>query len=382
MKYCHNINDLRRLARKRIPRIFYDYIDGGSNGELTHAANEHDFTRWRVRQHVLRDVSTRDLSASFLGATHALPLMLGPVGFLGMFGRRGEVVAARAAGAKGIPSCVSAFAIRPVDEVARENPSTTVYSQLYVLKDRTHTERMIARAEAAGAQALFLTVDTAVTPLRERDARNGFRDLTRPTLSQWADMFKRPSWCWNMIRDGNPEVGHARVEGFGRGVMEQAGNLAREMDASLNWADVDWLRRRWPRRLVIKGILEPEDAKRAAEAGANGIVVSNHGGRQLDGTSSTIMALPAIAEAVNGRMDVLIDGGFRRGWHMALALALGASGISIGRPYAWGLAAGGEAGVARTIELLAAELDSTLALMGMRSVAELKAAGRAMVHFN
>jgi isopentenyl diphosphate isomerase/L-lactate dehydrogenase-like FMN-dependent dehydrogenase len=185
-----------------------------------------------------------------------------------------------------------------------------------------------------------------------------------------------------MMRDGRPEVGHARAAGFGRGVMEQAGHLARQIDPALNWADVDWLRRRWNRKLVIKGIMEPEDARRAAEAGADGIVVSNHGGRQLDGTSSTIMALPAIGEAVGGKLDVLVDGGFRRGWHIALALALGASAISLGRPYAWGLAAGGEAGVAHAIGLLAAELDSTLALMGMRSVAELRAAGRAMVHFD
>lgn len=382
MKDCHNIEDLRLAAIARIPRIFADYIEGGSNSELTRAANERDFARWRVRQHVLRDVAERDLSAPFLGAKHALPLMLGPVGFLGMFGRRGEVAAARAAGRAGVPSCVSAFAIRPIDEVARDNPETVLYSQLYVLKDRVLTEAMIARAEAAGADALFLTVDTAVTPLRERDARNGFRNLTRPTLGQWRNIISRPSWCWAMIRDGRPEVGHAREAGFGRGVMEQAGHLARQIDPALNWADVDWLRRRWNRKLVIKGIMEPEDARRAAEAGADGIVVSNHGGRQLDGTSSTIMALPAIGEAVGGKLDVLVDGGFRRGWHIALALALGASAISLGRPYAWGLAAGGEAGVAHAIGLLAAELDSTLALMGMRSVAELRAAGRAMVHFD
>ncbi len=382
MKNCHNIEDLRRMARRRLPKIFFDYIDGGANGEVTRVANEEDFTRWRVRQHILRDVSVRDLSTSFLGKTHALPLMLGPVGFLGMFGRRGEVAAARAAGARGIPSCVSAFSIRPIDEVARDNPETTLYSQLYVLKDRSLTERMIARAEESGAEALFLTVDTAVTPMRERDARNGFRDLTHPTFAQWCNMLSRPSWCWGVVRDGMPEVGHARAAGFGRGVMAQAGNLSREMDSALNWADVDWLRRRWPRRLVIKGVLEPGDARRAAEAGADGIVVSNHGGRQLDGTSSSIMALPAIAEAVGSRLDVLIDGGFRRGWHIALAIALGASGVALGRPYAWGLAAGGEAGVTRAIELLAAELDATLALMGMRSVAELKAAGRAMAHFN
>lgn len=379
MSDLHAIADLRHVARRRLPRIFFDYVDGGANTELTLRANEADFARWRLRQHVLRDVSARDLTSEFLGASHALPIMLGPVGFLGMLSRKGEVMAARAAGAAGIPSCVSAFSICPVDEVARSAEATKVYAQLYVLRDRALTEAMIARAEAAGAEALFLTVDTAVTPLRERDARNGFRNLVRPTLSQWLNMLSRPAWCRAMIADGMPEVGHARAHGFGRGVMEQAGNLSRQIDAGLNWTDVDWLRRRWTRRLVVKGVMEPEDALRAAEAGVDAIVVSNHGGRQLDGAASTIMALPAIAEAVGDRIDVLLDGGVRRGWHIAVALALGAKAVSLGRPYAWGLAAGGEAGVARAINMLATELDATLALMGLTSVAALRAAGRASV---
>lgn len=380
MNNVHNIADLRRLARRRLPRIFFDYIDGGANAEVTMAANESEFSRYRLRQHVLRDVSKRDLSVEFLGRRHALPLMLGPVGFLGMFARKGEVQAARAAGSAGIPSCVSAFSICPVDEVARAAPDTRVYSQLYVLRNRDITEAMIARAEATGAEALFLTVDTAANPLRERDARNGFRNLTRPTLGQWCNMLTRPRWCLDMVADGTPEVGHARAAGFGRGVMEQAGNLSREMDQALSWADVAWLRARWPRRLVIKGILEAEDARRAVDAGADAVVVSNHGGRQLDYASSTILALPRVAEAVSGRIEVLVDSGFRRGAHMAMALALGASAISIGRPQAWGVAAGGEAGVARVIALFAAELDATLALMGLASVAELRALGRDALH--
>ncbi|GAB0113899.1 alpha-hydroxy acid oxidase [Acidisoma sp. C75] len=380
MKNAHNIADLRRLARRRLPRIFFDYIDGGANAELTMAANEADFAAFRLRQHVLRDVAQRDLSAAFLGREHALPLMLGPVGFLGMFARKGEVQAARAAATAGIPSCVSAFSICPVDEVAREAPNTAVYSQLYVLRDRQNTERMIARAEGARVEALFLTVDTAVTPLRERDTRNGFRDLTRPTLSQWLDMLTRPRWCLDMVADGMPQVGVAREGGFGKGVMEQAGNLSRQMDPGLSWADVEWLRGRWRGKLVIKGILEAEDARRAADLGADAVVVSNHGGRQLDYASSTIMALPRVVDAVGDRMEVLIDGGFRRGAHMAIALALGASAISIGRPQAWGVAAGGEAGVARVIAMLASELDATLALMGLASVAELRDRGRSVLH--
>jgi isopentenyl diphosphate isomerase/L-lactate dehydrogenase-like FMN-dependent dehydrogenase len=373
------IADLRRIARRRVPRIFFDYVDGGANTELTLCANEADFARWRLRQHVLRDVSARDLTAEFLGLPHALPIMLGPVGFLGMLSRKGEVAAARAAGAAGIPSCVSAFSICPVDEVA-QSAEAVIYAQIYMLRDRALTEVMIARAEAAGASALFLTADTAVTPLRERDGRNGFRNLTRPTIPQWLNMLSRPAWCRAMIADGMPEVGHARAHGFGRGVMEQAGNLSRQIDPSLSWTDVDWLRRRWPRKLVLKGVLEPEDARRAVDAGADAILVSNHGGRQLDGASSTIMALPAVAEAVAGRVDLLFDGGIRHGSHIAVALALGATAISLGRPYAWGLAAGGEAGVARAIGMLAAEFDATLALMGLDSVAALRAAGHAAVH--
>lgn len=380
MQTAHNIGDLRRIARRRIPRIFFDYVDGGANAEVTLAANEEDFAAIRLRQRVLRDVSARDLSAEFLGRRHALPLMLGPVGFLGMLARKGEVAAAKAAGAAGIPSCVSAFSICPIDEVARSAPATAIYSQLYVLRDRKMTEALIARAEASGAEALFLTVDTATTPARERDVRNGFRNLTRPTLGQWLNMLSRPAWCRSMIADGMPEVGHARAAGFGRGVMEQAGNLARQIDPSLSWADVDWLRRRWPRKLVIKGIMEPEDAGRAIDAGADGIVVSNHGGRQLDYAAATIMALPAVAEAVTGRIDVLVDGGFRRGAHVAIALALGASAVSLGRPQAWGVAAGGQAGVARAIALIAAEFDATLTLMGLTSVAELRALGRAALY--
>lgn len=380
MKTALNIGDLRAIARRRIPRIFFDYVDGGANAEVTLAANEADFARIRLRQRVLRDVSARDLSARFLGRRHALPLMLGPVGFLGVLARKGEVLAAKAAGAAGIPACVSAFSICPIDAVARSAPATALYSQLYVLQDRALTETMIARAEAAGAEALFLTVDTAVTPARERDVRNGFRNLTRPRIGQWLNMLSRPQWCLAMVADGLPEVGHAREAGFGRGVMEQAGNLARQIDPALSWADIDWLRRRWPRKLVIKGIMEPEDARRAADLGADGILVSNHGGRQLDHAVSTITALPGIAEAVGGRIEVLVDGGFRRGAHVAAALALGASAVSLGRPQAWGVAAGGEAGAARAIGLIAAELNSTLTLMGLTSVDALRAAGRDALH--
>lgn len=376
MKTALTIADLRDDARRRIPRIFFDYVDGGANAEVTLAANEAEFARFRLRQRVLRNVAARDLAADFLGRCHALPLMLGPVGFLGMLARRGEAAAARAAGAAGIPCCVSAFAICPIDAVARAAPRTALYSQLYVLQDRKMTEALIARAEAAGAEALFLTVDTAVTPARERDVRNGFRNLTRPTLGQWLNMLSRPAWCRAMIADGMPEVGHARAAGFGRGVMEQAGNLARQIDPALSWADLDWLRRRWPRKLVIKGIMEAEDARRAIDLGADGIVVSNHGGRQLDYAASTLMALPGVAEAAGGRIDVIVDGGFRRGAHVAMALALGASAVALGRPQAWGVAAGGEAGVARAIALIAGELDATLALMGLTSVAELRALGR------
>lgn len=372
-----NVEDAREAARRRLPRIFFDYIDGGSFGEETLKANRADFARWTLVQRVLNDVSARDLATRFLGSEHPLPFMLGPVGFLGLYAGGGEIAAAKAAHAAGIPLCLSTFSIASLAQLRQATTGPLAF-QLYVMSDRAIGDELLVQAREAGVDTLFLTVDTAITSVRERDLRNGFRSLTRVSPGLGARLMTRPLWCLDMLRAGMPEVGAvAHRPEFGKGVLEQASNLSRRIDTRLSWKDVDDLRARWPGRLVLKGILSPEDAVTARSAGANAIVVSNHGGRQLDGASSTIAALPEIVEAVDGGMEVLFDGGIRRGADIVKALALGASGVLLGRAYVYGLAAAGEAGVARILDHLAEEVSLTIGLMGMRSIDELKARGRA-----
>ena len=370
-----NIEDARRLARRRLPQIFFDYIDGGSFSETTARANEADFDLYALEQHVLVDVRDRSLATTFLGRRHALPFGLGPVGFTGLFSGGGELAAARAAHAAGAPFSLSNFAIATLDDV-REVSGGTLYAQLYILRDRSLMESLIASAERTGAEALILTVDTVVTGVRERDERNGFRSLDHITPRLAMQFAARPGWCASVLRGGLPQVGIVRDRtDYGRGVLEQAGKLSAQIEQGLTWADLAWLRDRWRGKLVLKGILSADDARRARDAGADAIVVSNHGGRQLDGASSTIAVLPEIAAAVGRDIEVLFDGGIRRGVQIVKALALGAHGVFLGRAYAFGLGAGGEAGVARVIALLTAEISVTLALMGLRSIDEVRAAG-------
>lgn len=372
-----NVEDARTAARRRLPRIFFDYIDGGSFGEETLHANRADFARWTLVQRVLNDVSARDLATRFLGADHPLPFMLGPVGFLGLYAGGGEIAAAKAAHAAGIPLCLSTFSIASLAKLRRATTGPLAF-QLYVMSDRAIGDELLAQAREAGVDTLFLTVDTAITSVRERDVRNGFRSLTRVSPGLGARLMTRPLWCLDMLRAGMPEVGAvAHRPEFGKGVLEQASHLSRRIDTRLSWRDVDALRARWPGRLVLKGILSPEDALTARAAGADAIVVSNHGGRQLDGASSTIAALPGIVDATEGGIEILFDGGIRRGADIVKALALGASGVLLGRAYVYGLAAAGEAGVARILAHLTEEVSLTLGLMGMRSIDELKARGRA-----
>ena len=376
MRPLVTVEDARQAARRNLPRIFFDYVDGGSFSEATLRANVADFNRYALRQQVLVDVRERDLSTTYLGRTHALPFGLGPVGYTGLFYRAGEIAAARAAASAKIPFCLSNFAIATIDEV-RKASAGPLYVQLYVLRDRSIMEAFLDAAVRAGVEALVLTVDTAVTPARERDERNGFRGLTRVTPRLALQFASRPRWCVQVLRAGLPEVGVARGKAdFGRGVLAQSGYLARQIEQGLTWTDLAWLRQRWRARLVVKGILCADDARRAVAAGADAIVVSNHGGRQLDHAPSSIAMLPAIAEAVGREIDVLFDGGIRRGTQIVKALALGAHGVWLGRAYAYGLAAGGEPGVAATIEILRREVDLTLALMGINSVRQLREGGR------
>lgn len=372
-----NVEDARLKARRRLPRIFFDYVDGGAFGEETLRANRRDFENWTLRQRVLVDASRRDLTTNFLGTTNSLPFMLGPIGFLGLYAGHGEVLAAQAAHAAGIPLCLSTFSIKSIIELRRQTAGP-LHFQLYVLTDRAICDDLLDQAREAGVDTLYLTVDTAITAVRERDVRNGFRSLTRIGPGLAVRLLARPRWCLDMLHAGAPRVGAVqhRAE-FGRGVLEQAGNLSRRIDTTLSWKDVEWLRARWKGRLVLKGILSVEDALMARDAGADAIVVSNHGGRQLDGAPSTISMLPEIVEALDGSLEVMLDGGIRRGADIVKALALGASGALLGRAYVYGLGAAGGAGVSRIITHLAEEVDITLALMGMTSITELKQRGSA-----
>ncbi len=379
MRIATNIDDLRDRARRRLPRMFFDYLDAGAFAEVTLRRNRADFEKLVLRQSVLVDVASRDLSHTVLGRKLSLPLMLAPIGFCGMMAPDGEIQAARAAKACGVHLCVSTFAIASLAATAAGSGLVPDF-QLYMFKDRDFSERLIAKARDAGCTTLFLTVDTAVSGLRERDTKNGFRTAARLGMRPLTDMMMHPRWCASVVRRWPPQLGnvsdHPRFAG---GLMQQASGLAREVDSSLQWSDLAWLRERWPGRLVLKGIMAPDDARRAIDHGMDAIVVSNHGGRQLDGAASTIAALPEIAAAVGSQIEILLDSGIRRGSDIVKAVALGANGVLIGRAFMYGLSAHGEAGAVAAIRLLAAEMDITMAFMGVRSIAELRAGGAALV---
>ena len=375
-----NVEDARRLARRRLPRIFFDYIDGGAFAEKTRRANEADFDDILLKQTILTGVHAPDLTTHFLGRKFALPFMLGPVGFLGLYASNGEQKAARAAHAAGTALCLSTFSIASLTDVRRVTAGP-LHFQLYVLKDRLLADEMMAAAAAAGADALFVTVDCAVTAVRERDLRNGFRSLTRLTPSLMLKLATKPRWLLDIgLRGGRSVRAIDHRPDFGRGILAQAASLSKEIDPSLTWHDLAWIRSRWKGTLVIKGVMTPEDAVRAKDAGADGIVVSNHGGRQLDGVSSTIRALPAVRQAVGTDFCIMLDGGIRRGTDIVKAIALGADGIMLGRAYTFALAAAGERGVADIITSLREEIDKTLTLMGIASITQLKERGSDVVH--
>ncbi|ESY64923.1 hypothetical protein X743_30150 [Mesorhizobium sp. LNHC252B00] len=368
-----NIAGLRQHAQRRLPRMFFDYIDGGAFSEATLRCNEVDFDALALRPQILRDVSRRDLSVSVLGQKQSLPLILGPVGFAGMFWKEGEVAANRAAAAAGIPFCLSTMSICPVKRVSA-SAERPVWFQSYILRDRGLSKALLDRAAACGVTVVVVTVDTAVSGLREKDVANGFRLASRLGPRAMLDLARHPSWCWQIAGRGMPLLGNFPAE-TGATLMSQSQRITANIDPALTWADLAELRTNWPGKLIVKGIMTADDAERALDVGADAIVVSNHGGRQLDGAPSTISVLRRIVERVAGRAEVLLDGGIRRGSQVVKALALGADAVLLGRAYAFGLAAEGEAGVSRAIEMIATEIDITLALMGFNSVAELRAAG-------
>lgn len=365
------IEDIRRAAARRLPRILFDYIDGGAFGERTLVDNVRDFDRWQLEQRVLVDVSRRTLATTLLGRPAALPMALGPVGFAGLFAPGGEILAARAAHAAGIPFCLSNFGVASLEEL-RSATDGPLWFQLYVLKDPQLAEHFLRRAENAAVDVLCFTVDIPVASVRERDVRSGFRYVSNVTPRLAMSLMTRPRWLAGVARHGLPKIAHlADRPEFGRNVLEQAIRLGQEVDTSIDWNVLRRLRDRWKGRLVLKGVLTGADAVKAAELGVDAIVVSNHGGRQLDGAPSSISVLPEIVAAVGQRVEVLMDGGIRRGSHIAKALALGAKGVMLGRAYAYGLGADGEFGVSEVIRLLATELDVTVAHMGITDVADL-----------
>ena len=361
------IDDFRELARRRLPRFLFDYIDGGAYAEVTLRRNVEDLAGIALRQRVLKDVATIDLSTSLFGRQVGLPVALGPVGISGMYARRGEIQAARAARAAGIPACLSTVSICSIEEVARV--ADPFWFQLYVIRDRSFMKDLIARAKAAGASAMVFTVDMPVPGARYRDAHSGMSGPNAP-LRRMLQAIGKPAWSWDVGLRGRPHtLGNLLpVLGKDSGLNDYMGWLGTNFDPSIQWRDLDWIRAEWDGPLIIKGILDPEDAREAAAIGANGIVVSNHGGRQLDGVLSSARALPAIADAVGDALTVLADGGVRNGLDVVRMLALGAKGVLLGRAWVYALAAQGEAGVAKLLELIAREMTVAMTLTGVNRI--------------
>ncbi len=360
-------NDFREAARRRVPRFLFDYADGGANAEETLRRNVSDLAGVALRQRVLKDVASIDLKTTLFGQEIALPVALGPVGISGMYARRGEVQAARAAAAAGIPTCLSTVSICSIEEVARV--ADPFWFQLYVIRDRAFMRDLIARAKAAGARALVFTVDMPVPGSRYRDAHAGMSGPYAP-LRRMMQAVGRPRWSWDVGLRGRPHMlgNLLPVLGKDSGLNDYMGWLGRNFDPSIQWKDLDWIREVWDGPLIIKGILDPDDAREAAAIGADGIVVSNHGGRQLDGVLSSARALPAIAAAVGDRLTVLADGGVRSGLDVVRMLALGARGVLLGRAWVYALAAQGEAGVGKLLELIAKEMTVAMTLTGVNRI--------------
>jgi len=367
-----SVEDLRAEARRRIPRALFDYVDRGSYGEQTLRANRRDLDRLLLRQRVLVDVSKRQLGTTLLGEPVALPLALAPVGLCGLMHRDGEILACRAAQAAGIPFTLSTLSIASIEDVAAA-ADKPFWFQLYMWRDRGVTRALIERAIAARCSALVVTVDLQALAQRHADIRNGLTVPPRVTLRNALETALRPGWALGVLR------GKRRTFGNLAGLVPDAGDgvngLTRwsngQFDPALSWSDLDWIRSVWTGPLIVKGILDPDDAERAAGAGAAAVVVSNHGGRQLDGTCSSIAALPRVRDRVGDRVELLIDGGVRSGQDVLRGLANGARACLIGRSYVYGLAAGGQAGVTRAIRMIGRELDVSMALCGRSRVADI-----------
>jgi len=363
--------DFREAARRRLPPFLFHYIDGAAYAEVTSARNIDELSKVALRQRVLRDVSEIDLTTQLFGQTYALPVGLGPVGLSGMYARRGEVQAARVATAKRVPMCLSTVSVCALEEVATQCEQP-LWFQLYVVRDRGFMRHLIQQAKAAGCTALVFTVDMPMPGTRYRDHRSGMSGKYG-SVRRYAQALTHPRWAWDVGLFGRPHnLGNvAPLLGRSSGLADFIGWMARNFDPSVTWSDLGWIRENWDGPLIIKGILDPDDAREAVILEADGIVVSNHGGRQLDGVLSTTRALPSIADAVGDKITVLVDGGVRSGLDVIRMLALGAKGVLLGRAWAYALGAEGGVGVDRLISLIESEMRIAMALTGTTSIKDI-----------
>lgn len=364
MTVITNIEDLRVQAEKRVPRMFYDYADSGSWTEGTYRANEADFHKIKLRQRVAVNMENRTTAATMVGQAATMPVAIAPVGLTGMQHADGEIHAARAAEKFGIPFTLSTMSICSIEDIA-QNTTAPFWFQLYMMRDRDAMARMIERCKVAKCSALVLTLDLQVIGQRHKDLKNGLTAPPRPTLKNILNLMTKPAWCLGMA--GTQRRTFRNLVGHVKGVSDMSSLAAwtnEQFDPRLSWADIEWVKQQWGGKLILKGIMVEEDARLAADVGADAIVVSNHGGRQLDGAPSSISALPAIVDAVGHRLEVWMDGGIRSGQDVLKAWALGARGTMIGRAMAYGLGAMGEAGVTKALQIIHKELDVTMAFCG------------------
>jgi L-lactate dehydrogenase (cytochrome) len=368
MTIITTIEDLRVLAEKRVPRMFYDYADAGSWTESTYRANEDDLQKIKFRQRVAVNLENRSTKGTMVGQDVSMPVALAPTGLTGMQHADGEILAARAAEKFDVPFTLSTMSICSIEDVAAHT-SKPFWFQLYVMRDREFIYKLIDRAKAARCSALVLTLDLQVLGQRHKDIRNGMSAPPKLTIKNLLNLATKPRWCMGML--GTPRRQFGNIVGHATSVSDLSSLsswTSQQFDPALSWADVEWVKQRWGGKLIIKGIMDPEDARLAVDSGADALIVSNHGGRQLDGAQSSIGALPAIVEAVGKQIEVHMDGGIRSGQDVIRALALGAKGVYIGRPFLYGLGAMGEAGVTKCLEIIRNELDLTMAFCGLRDV--------------
>ncbi len=372
MSVITNIEDLRKLAKKRVPKMFYDYVDCGSWDQITYSANEDDFKKIKLRQKVAVDVSSRSTRASLLDVECAMPVALAPTGLAGMQRANGEILAARAAEQFGIPFTLSTFSICSIEDVA-EKTSKPFWFQLYVMKDKKYSKRLIERAKKAGCSALVLTLDLHVMGQRHLDIKNGLSVPPKLTsLSNLLSMAIKPNWCFEMLYTGRRSFGNVvgHVDGVSN-LSSLSAWVSEAFDQSFTWDDIEQIKEWWGGKLILKGILDENDASMAVKSGADAVIVSNHGGRQLDGTCSTISMLPKIKKLLADDIEIFVDGGIRSGQDVLKSCAFGADGTFVGRPFLYGLGALGEQGVIKSLEIIQKELDLSMALCGVRSINEI-----------